>query len=107
MTIGIRPKNQQLRWLFCVNYIFLAIFENWEVPNRRLGVAGAGIAFALQEVIASFAGWLAIMFGGFYNSETAYSWAELRAMLWILVFWKETIMEDNGLMAIYTTDGLY
>ena len=31
------------------------------------GVAGAGIAFALQEVIASVAGWLAIMFGGFYN----------------------------------------
>lgn len=32
-----------------------------------LGVAGAGIAFALQEVIASVAGWLAVMFGGFYH----------------------------------------
>lgn len=32
-----------------------------------LGVAGAGIAFALQEVIASVAGWLANMFGGFYK----------------------------------------
>lgn len=32
-----------------------------------LGVAGAGIAFALQQVIASFAGWLAIMLGGFYE----------------------------------------
>lgn len=32
-----------------------------------LGVAGAGIAFALQEVIASFAGWLAVVFGGFYK----------------------------------------
>ncbi|MGH1468768.1 MAG: mechanosensitive ion channel family protein [Bdellovibrionales bacterium] len=31
-----------------------------------LGVAGAGIAFALQEVIASVAGWFAIQFGGFY-----------------------------------------
>lgn len=31
------------------------------------GVAGAGIAFALQEVIASFAGWLTIIFGGFYK----------------------------------------
>jgi small-conductance mechanosensitive channel len=31
------------------------------------GVAGAGIAFALQEVIASFAGWIAISMGGFYN----------------------------------------
>lgn len=33
-----------------------------------LGVAGAGIAFALQEVIASFAGWFAISFAGFYRT---------------------------------------
>ncbi len=31
------------------------------------GVAGAGIAFALQEVIASVAGRVAILFGGFYE----------------------------------------
>lgn len=33
-----------------------------------LGVAGAGIAFALQEVIASVAGWMALMFGNFYRT---------------------------------------
>jgi small-conductance mechanosensitive channel len=32
------------------------------------GVAGAGIAFALQEVIASLAGWVAISFGNIYNT---------------------------------------
>ncbi|HQZ37854.1 MAG TPA: mechanosensitive ion channel [Vicinamibacterales bacterium] len=31
------------------------------------GVAGAGIAFALQEVIASIAGWLAVSFAEFYR----------------------------------------
>lgn len=31
------------------------------------GVAGAGIAFALQEVIASVAGWVALSFGNFYH----------------------------------------
>ncbi len=31
------------------------------------GVIGAGIAFALQEVIGSFAGWVAISFGQFYK----------------------------------------
>jgi small-conductance mechanosensitive channel len=31
------------------------------------GVAGAGIAFALQEVIASIAGWIAVSFGNFYS----------------------------------------
>lgn len=33
-----------------------------------LGVAGAGIAFALQEVIASFAGWFAIAMAGFFRT---------------------------------------
>jgi small-conductance mechanosensitive channel len=33
-----------------------------------LGVAGAGIAFALQEVIASFAGWFAISLAGFFKT---------------------------------------
>jgi small-conductance mechanosensitive channel len=32
------------------------------------GVAGAGVAFALQEVIASLAGWVAISFGNFYST---------------------------------------
>jgi len=32
-----------------------------------LGVAGAGVAFALQEVIASVAGWAVVSFGGFYK----------------------------------------
>ena len=32
-----------------------------------LGVAGAGIAFALQEIIASLAGFIAINFSNFYN----------------------------------------
>jgi small-conductance mechanosensitive channel len=31
------------------------------------GVAGAGIAFALQEIIASVAGWVAVSFGNFYS----------------------------------------
>lgn len=31
------------------------------------GVAGAGIAFALQEVIASIAGWVAISLGGYFS----------------------------------------
>lgn len=33
-----------------------------------LGAVGVGIAFALQEVIASFAGWLAVSVGKFYRS---------------------------------------
>jgi small-conductance mechanosensitive channel len=32
------------------------------------GVAGAGVAFALQEVIASAAGWVAVSVGGYYSA---------------------------------------
>jgi len=36
--------------------------------NIALGVAGAGVAFALQEVITSLAGWVAITFSHFYRT---------------------------------------
>ena len=55
------------------SYLFAAITITVIFSDRlggltvAFGVAGAGIAFALQEVIASVAGWVAIMFGGFYR----------------------------------------
>lgn len=33
-----------------------------------LGIAGAGLAFALQEAILSVAGWMALSFGGYYRT---------------------------------------
>ncbi|MEA5570597.1 mechanosensitive ion channel family protein [Calothrix sp. UHCC 0171] len=41
--------------------------DNFRQLTVIFGVIGAGIAFALQEVIASFAGWVAISFGQFYK----------------------------------------
>lgn len=46
----------------------IAIFrESLGGLSIAFGVAGAGVAFALQEVIASIAGWLALVFGGFFK----------------------------------------
>jgi small-conductance mechanosensitive channel len=42
------------------------------------GVVGAGIAFALQEVIGSFAGWVAISLGQFYKPARRSSTIDLR-----------------------------
>ena len=54
-------------------YVIMLLFALF-VFNGRLGqftvifgVVGAGIAFALQEVIGSFAGWVAISLGQFYK----------------------------------------
>ena len=60
-----------------------------------LGVAGAGIAFALQEVIASFAGWLAILFGGFYKSGDRVQLGGIKGDVMDIGVLRTTIMETG------------
>lgn len=59
------------------------------------GVAGAGIAFSLQEVIASFAGWLAIMFGGFYKSGDRVQLGGIKGDVMDIGVLRTTIMETG------------
>jgi small-conductance mechanosensitive channel len=47
--------------------IVLAFSDSLGKLTVIFGVIGAGVAFALQEVIASFAGWAAISLGQFYK----------------------------------------
>ena len=60
-----------------------------------LGVAGAGIAFALQEVIASFAGWLAIMFGGFYKTGDRVQLGGIKGDVMDIGVLRTTVMETG------------
>ncbi len=60
-----------------------------------LGVAGAGIAFALQEVIASFAGWMAIMFGGFYKTGDRVQLGGIKGDVMDIGVLRTTIMETG------------
>ncbi|SNT10364.1 Small-conductance mechanosensitive channel [Ekhidna lutea] len=57
-----------LAWVAIIVYFSIVYSSKLGGLTVALGVAGAGIAFALQEVIASVAGWLAILFGGFYKT---------------------------------------
>jgi small-conductance mechanosensitive channel len=59
------------------------------------GVAGAGIAFALQEVIASFAGWLAIMFGDFYKTGDRVQLGGIKGDVMDIGVLRTTIMETG------------
>lgn len=54
---------------YAISLVALAIIFSERLAGFTVvfGVAGAGIAFALQEVIASIAGWMAISSGGFYS----------------------------------------
>ena len=60
-----------------------------------LGVAGAGIAFALQEVIASFAGWLAIVFGGFYKTGDRVQLGGIKGDVMDIGVLRTTVMETG------------
>ena len=57
------------------------------------GVAGAGIAFALQEVIASFAGWFAITFAHFYNPGDRVELGGIKGDVIDISFLRTTLME--------------
>ncbi len=54
--------------VYVASFIVLLIIFSERLVGLTVafGVAGAGIAFALQEVIASVAGWVAISFGNVY-----------------------------------------
>ena len=56
-----------LGYLISVGVVVTIFSDRLAGLTVALGVAGAGIAFALQEVIASVAGWVAASFGGFYS----------------------------------------
>ncbi len=67
-------RYRSRKFITFLGYVAIVFVAATVYSNRlggltvAFGVAGAGIAFALQEVIASFAGWFAISFAGFYKS---------------------------------------
>ncbi len=61
-----------------------------------IGIAGAGIAFALQEVIASFAGWFGITFGNFYKIGDRVQLSGIRGDVIDIGVLRTTLMEIGG-----------
>jgi len=68
---AIRYKARKVVTLFgylaAIIFVALVFSDKLGGFTVAFGVAGAGVAFALQEVIASVAGWMAVSFGGFYK----------------------------------------
>lgn len=61
-----------------------------------LGIAGAGIAFALQEVIVSTAGWMAILFTDIYKTGDRVSMGGVKGDVIDVGVLRTTIMEIGG-----------
>ncbi|NRT12648.1 mechanosensitive ion channel family protein [Flavobacterium sp. 14A] len=82
-------------YLLTIVYLTIVFSDKLGGFTVALGVAGAGIAFALQEVIASFAGWLAIMFGGFYNTGDRVQLGGIKGDVMDIGVLRTTIMETG------------
>lgn len=80
---------------FILTVLLITIVYNDKLGGLTVafGVAGAGIAFALQEVIASFAGWLGIVFGGFYKSGDRVELGGIKGDVMDIGVLRTTIME--------------
>jgi len=61
-----------------------------------LGVAGAGITFALQELIASIAGWFAIAFAKFYKTGDRVQLGGIKGDVIDIGMLRTTVMEIGG-----------
>lgn len=60
-----------VRWIstILIVLVFLFVFSDRLTGlSTTIGLASAGITYALREVIVSFAGWFAIMFGDFFKT---------------------------------------
>ena len=82
-------------YLFVIVLITIVFSDKLGGLTVAMGVAGAGIAFALQEVIASFAGWLAILFGGFYKTGDRVQLGGIKGDVMDIGVLRTTIMETG------------
>jgi small-conductance mechanosensitive channel len=76
-SLGRYTRDSETRYrtrkvVTLISYLVVLLFLGIVFKDRlggltiAFGVAGAGVAFALQEVIVSLAGWVAIVFGRFF-----------------------------------------
>lgn len=105
--VGRYVKDTELRYrlrklITFMGYVAAALAISVVFSDRlggltvALGVAGAGIAFALQETIASVAGWLAVSFGGFYRVGDRVQLGGIRGDVIDIGMLRTTVMECGG-----------
>lgn len=96
---AVDTRYRLKKFITFMSYVVVAFLLTLIFSDRlggltvAMGVAGAGIAFALQEVIASFAGWFAVTFAGFYKSGDRVQLGGIKGDVIDVSFLRTTIME--------------
>jgi small-conductance mechanosensitive channel len=105
LTRYVNDKDHRYRSRKMVNFVgyILAILAIVVVFSDSLGgigvtlgVAGAGIAFALQEVIVSFAGWIALASGNLFKTGDRVEFGGIKGDVIDIGVLRSTIMETGG-----------
>lgn len=105
-SFASRIKNNEARYKtrkfisfigFALSVLLVTIVYNEKLGGLTvaIGVAGAGIAFALQEVIVSIAGWMAIIFGNFYKTGDRIQLGGIKGDVIDIGVLRTTIMETG------------
>jgi len=82
-------------YVFTIVLIAIVFSDKLTGITFALGAAGVGIAFALQEVIASFAGWLMVIIGGFYKPGDRVQLGGIKGDVMDVGVLRTTIMETG------------
>ncbi|MFZ1784677.1 MAG: mechanosensitive ion channel domain-containing protein [Ferruginibacter sp.] len=82
-------------FVITVVLIFIVYSNKLSGFTIALGVAGAGIAFALQELIASVAGWLSIILGRLYKPGDRVQLGGIKGDVMDIGVLRTTIMETG------------
>ncbi|MFC4321384.1 mechanosensitive ion channel family protein [Litchfieldia salsa] len=82
---------------YILTLLFIAIVYSEQIGGLTvvLGVASAGIAFALQEVIISIAGWISILVGNIFKTGDRVKLGGIKGDVIDLGVLRTTIMEVN------------
>lgn len=85
--------SRSVGYLVSLVVIFAIFSDNLGGLAIFLGAAGAGIAFALQEVIASIAGWIAVSVGKFYRTGDRVQLGGIKGDVIDITVLRTTLME--------------
>lgn len=97
--VDVNTRYQAKKFIRIIGYLtgilLLAIVFSDRLGKLAVafGVAGAGIAFALQEVITSIAGWVAVTFGGFYKTGDRIQFGGIKGDVIDIGIVRTTLME--------------
>jgi small-conductance mechanosensitive channel len=83
-------------YLLVVVLVFVELSGRFSGVTVALGAASAGIAFALQEVIVSGAGWLALALGGYYKVGDRVQLGGIKGDVIDIGLIRTTVMEIGG-----------